>query len=100
MSISEKFMDETIRAIGYLIRFNYKSSISVKRLRSLYKIESVDNSKINFYWRCLKNLEQSGILKRYGTKTPKKYQVYNFFKFFELLHDVYLNQAVKAKING
>ncbi|MFX1410066.1 MAG: hypothetical protein ACFFA6_06920 [Promethearchaeota archaeon] len=97
MNINAKFMDETIRAIGYVIRFNYNSPISVKKLRNLYKIESVDKSKTNFYWRCLKSLEQNGILKRYGTKEPKKYQILNFFKFFELLHDSYVNQATLSQ---
>lgn len=97
MNIHEKFMDETILAIGNIINYEYSSIISVKRIRNLYHIDSIDNSKISFYWRCLQSLEQTGILKRYGAKQPKKYQVLNFYKFFELFHDSYINQAMMAK---
>lgn len=100
MSISEKFMDNTIRAIGYIIKSNYKSCISVKKLRQIYKIESVDNSKINFYWRCLQILEKNRVIERYGTKSPKKYRVLNFFKFFNLLYDAYTNQVRIGKNNS
>jgi len=89
MNIPEKFMDETIRAIENIIRNKYMSLITVKKLRNLYNIKSIDSSKINFYWRSLQSLEQTGILKRYGSKKPIKYQVLNFFKFFELYYDVY-----------
>jgi len=97
MNIYKKYMNETTRAIENIIRYEYTSLITVKKIRNIYNIKSIDNSKINFYWRCLEYLEKSGILKRYGTKKPKKYQVLNFFKFFELLYDVYLNQAKIAK---
>jgi hypothetical protein len=84
-------MDETIRAIWYIIRYKYTSLISVKKIRNLYNIKARDSSKINFYWRSLQVLEETGILKRYGSKKPKKYQVRNYFKFFELFYDVYIN---------
>ena len=97
MNIHEKFMNETIRAIMNIVRFRYTSLITVKKIRNLYNIKSKDGSKISFYWRCLQSLEQTGILKRYGSEKPKKYQVLNFFKFFELFHDVCINQAMITK---
>jgi hypothetical protein len=99
MSIYEKFMNETIYAIMNIIRYEYTSLITVKKIRNLYKIKSIDSSKINFYWRCLQSLEQTGILKRYGSKKPRKYKVLNFFKFFELFYDAYINQAMHTKNN-
>ncbi|MFX0027690.1 MAG: hypothetical protein ACFE8B_00650 [Candidatus Hermodarchaeota archaeon] len=90
-------MDETIRAIGDIIRFRYTSIISVKKIRDFHNIKAKNNSTINFYWRCLQALEQSGILKRYGSNKPKRYQVLNYFKFFELLHDAYISRAMITK---
>ncbi len=90
MNVHEKFMDETIFAIWNIIRYKYTSLITVKKIRNLYNIKARDSSKINFYWRSLQALEKTGILKRYGSKTPKTYQVFNFFKFFELFHDAYI----------
>ncbi|MFW9876804.1 MAG: hypothetical protein ACFFG0_27235 [Candidatus Thorarchaeota archaeon] len=90
-------MNETICAIMNIIRYEYTSLITVKKIRNLYNIKSIDNSKINFYWRSLQSLEQVGILKRYGSNKPKKYQVLNFFKLFELFHDAYINQAMHTK---
>ena len=84
MNIHEKFMNETIRAIMNIVRYRYTSLITVKKIRNLYNIKSRDSSKINFYWRSLEALEQTGILKMYGSKYPKKYQVLNFYKFFAL----------------
>jgi hypothetical protein len=100
MKIHEKFLDETIRAIDAITKDNYDSLISVKKIRDLYKISSLDYSKINFYWRSLDYLEEHKVLKRFNTKVPKKYQVLNFFKFFELLYDVYNNQAEIASSTG
>ncbi len=100
MKIPEKFLDETIRAIGVITKYKYDSLISVKRIRDLYKIDSLDYSRINFYWRALEYLEEHKVLKRFQSKLPKKYQVYNFFKLFELLYDVYNNQAETAKSTG
>ena len=91
MNIHDRFMDETIFAIENIIRYKYTSLITVKKIRNLYNIKSRDSSKINFYWRSLQALEQSGILKRYGSKKPIKYQVLNFFKFFELFYNAYIN---------
>ena len=91
MNVHEKFMDETVRAIENIIRFKYTSLITVKKIRDLYNIKSRDSSKINFYWRSLQALEQIGILKRNGSKKPIKYQVRNFFKFFELFYNAYIN---------
>ena len=91
MNIYEKFMDETTFAIENIIRYKYTSLITVKKIRNLYNIKSRDSSKINFYWRSLQALEQTGILKRYGSKKPIKYQVLNFFKFFELFYDTCCN---------
>jgi hypothetical protein len=100
MKIPEKFLDETIRAIDAITKDNYDSLISVKKIRDLYKISSLDYSKINFYWRSLDYLEEHKVLKRFNTKVPKKYQVLNFFKFFELLYDVYNNQTEIASSTG
>jgi hypothetical protein len=94
MKIPEKFLDETIRAIGVITKDKYDSLISVKRIRELYEIDSLDYSKINFYWRSLDYLEEHKVLKRFESNVPKKYQVLNFFKFFELLYDVYNNNQV------
>jgi len=95
MNVHEKFMDETICAIWDIIRYKYTSLITVKKIRNLYNIKPIDSSKINFYWRSLQALEQTGILKIYGSKKPKKYQVLNFFKFFELFYDAYINSGEK-----
>lgn len=92
MNIPERYLDETIRAIGTITKSKYNSLISVKKIRKLYKIDPLDHSKINFYWRSLHYLEKHKILKRYESKSPRKYQVLNFFKFFELLYKVYINQ--------
>ena len=93
MNIPEKYMDETIRAIGLITRSKYFSLISVKKIRDLYDIEPLEYSKISFYWRSLQSLEESNVLQRYGSKKPKKYRIRNFFKFFELLYDAYIHQA-------
>lgn len=90
MNVHEKIMDETICAIWNIIRFKYTSLITVKKIRNLNNVKSRDSSKINFYWRSLQALEQIGILKMYGSKNPKKYQVLNFYKFFERFYDVIL----------
>ncbi|MFX0081701.1 MAG: hypothetical protein ACFE94_08105 [Candidatus Hodarchaeota archaeon] len=97
MNIYEKFMNETICAIMNIIRYEYRSIITVKKIRNFYNITSIDNSKINFYWRCLQSLEETGILRRYGPKKPRKYRVLNFFKLFELFHDTYVNQGMLTK---
>ncbi|MHA2391747.1 MAG: hypothetical protein ACXAEX_07240 [Promethearchaeota archaeon] len=89
-------MDETIRAIGYITRDNYNSVITVKKIREFYRINPLDNSKINFYWRSLNTLELDGILKRKGNRSPKQFLVLNYFKFFELFHDSYMSQVVTA----
>jgi hypothetical protein len=86
-------MEETIHAIACLTRANYNTLITVKKIRELYDIDSLNYSKVNFYWRNLQFLEQIGILKRINTKSPKMYKVLNYFKFFELLHNSYSNQA-------
>ena len=96
MSISEKFMDDCIRAIGHITRHNYNTLITVKKIREFHKIDPFNNSKISFYWRCLQSLEQNGTLKRIGPKNPKKYRVLNFFKFFELFHDSHINWVMTA----
>ena len=87
-------MDETIRAIEKIIRYKYTTLITVKKVRDLYNVKSIESSKINFYWRSLESLEQTGILKRYGTKKPKKYQVLNYFKFFELFYDTSMRYLI------
>ncbi len=94
MNIHEKFMVQTICAIENIIRYKYTSLITVKKIRNLYNIKAIDSSKISFYWRSLQSLEQAGILKRDGSKTPKKYQVLNYFKFFELFYDVFIRYHV------
>ena len=91
-------MDETIRAIEKIIRYKYTTLITVKKLRDLYNVESIESSKINFYWRSLQALEQTGILKRYGSKKPKKYQVLNYFKFFELFYDTSMRYLIHNAI--
>jgi hypothetical protein len=96
MSISEKFMDDCIRAVEHITRDNYNTLISVKKIREFYKIDPLNNSKISFYWRCLQSLEQKGILRRIGPKTPKQYRVHNFFKFYELFHDSHINRMMMA----
>jgi hypothetical protein len=97
MNIFKKYIDETVRAIGEITRFEYHSLISVKKIRRLYKISPTDYSKINFYWRSLQLLEKNRILQRYGSNSPKKYRVANFFKFFDLLHDSYIDQVKLAE---
>jgi hypothetical protein len=91
MNVHEKYMDDTIRAIENIIRYKYTSIITVKKIRNIYRIKPKDSSKINFFWRSLQSLEKIGILKRFGSKNPIKYQVLNYFKFFELFYDAYVN---------
>lgn len=98
MNFNKKYMEETIRAIGYITRDNYNSVITVKKVREFFDINPLDNSKINFYWRSLHSLELNGILRRKGNKSPKQYLVSNYFKFFELLHDTYMSRV--AMVNG
>lgn len=83
MNVHEKILDETICVIWNIVRFKYTSLIAVKKIRNLYKIKPRDCSKINFSWRNLQVLEQTGILKMNESKKPKNYQVLNFFKFIE-----------------
>jgi len=97
MKIPEKFLDETIRAIEVITKNNYDSLISVKRIRDLYNIDPLDYSKISFYWRSLDYLEEHKVLRRFNSRVPKKYQVLNFFKFFELLYKIYNNQEEISK---
>ncbi|MHA2008290.1 MAG: hypothetical protein ACXABO_11690 [Promethearchaeota archaeon] len=96
MNFLEKHLDETIRAIGRITRDNYNSLISVKKIREVYEIDSTNNSKVGFYWRCLQDLEQQRILKRIGTQIPKKYRVQNYYDFFERLYHSYVNRRVMA----
>lgn len=94
MNVHKKYMDDTIRAIEYITKFEYHSLITVKKIRKFNKIDPSDYSKINFYWRSLHSLEENRILQRYGSKSPKKYRVLNFLKFFDLLHNVYIDQEI------
>lgn len=93
MNFYRKYMDGTIHAIARLTRINYNAIITLKKIRDLSNIQSSDHSKIAFYWRNLENLEEIGVLKRINDKSPKMYRLFNFFKFFELLHDTYLHQT-------
>ena len=99
MKIPEKFLTETIRAIEVITKDNYDSLITVKKIRDLYGIDSLEYSKINFYWRALDYLEEHKVLKRFNSKVPKKYQILNFFIFFELLYDVYNESERKLFIS-
>jgi hypothetical protein len=99
LNFLEKHLDEIIRAIGKITRDNYFSLISVKKIREVYGIDSTNNSKISFYWRCLKDLEQQGIIKRIGTQLPKKYRVQNYFNFFERLYHSYVDRRIMAAAN-
>ena len=94
MNIPKIFLDETIRAIENIIRYKYTSLITVKKVRNLYNVKPIDSSKINFYSRSLQSLEQTGILKRYESKKPIKYQVLNYFKFFELFYDTFIRYHI------
>ncbi len=96
MNIHKKFMNETLRAIGYMTKFEYHSLITVKKIRKFYKISPSDYSKINFYWRSLQYLEKNRVIKRFGSKSPRRYQIINFLKFFNLLHDIYLDNLKLA----
>jgi hypothetical protein len=100
MNIHKKYMDETVRAIGYITKFEYHSLITVKKIRKFNKIEPSDYSKINFYWRSLQTLENDRIVRRFGSNSPKKYRVLDYFKFFNLLHDVYMDQASISENSG
>jgi hypothetical protein len=99
LNIIEKHLDETIRAIGQVTSKNYFSLISVKKIREVYEIDSKNNSKVGFYWRCLQDLERQGVLKRVGTQSPKKYRVQNYFNFFEMLYHSYVDRRVMAASN-
>ncbi|MFW9772256.1 MAG: hypothetical protein ACFFFB_05480 [Candidatus Heimdallarchaeota archaeon] len=92
MNFYRKYFEETVVAIASLTRFNYNAEITVKRIRDLYKIDSFNYSKINFYWRSLQSLEEIGVLKQINTKLPKIFRVVNYFKFYELFHDTYLGR--------
>jgi len=96
MNFFQKFIDETLRAIGYITRDNYQSLISVKKVREFYEIDSTNYTKVNFYWRCLNYLEENRIITRVGTSVPKRYRVFNFYKFFDLLYHSYLNRVELA----
>lgn len=96
MNFFEKHLDEVIRAIGKITRDNYFSLISVKRIREVYEIDSINNSKVGFYWRCLQDLERQGVLKRVGTKLPKKYRIQNYYNFYERLYHSYVNRRLMA----
>ena len=80
MDIPNKYLEQTICAIESIIRYKYTSLITVKKIRKFYDVKSKDSSKINFYWRSLQALEETGILKIYEPKKPQRYQVLNFFK--------------------
>jgi hypothetical protein len=90
-------MDETIRAIVHFIRQNYNAIISVRKIREFYRIDSLNYSKVNFYWRSLQELEEKGILKRINLKVPKEYRIMNYYKFFNLLHYSYLSNVEIAE---
>jgi len=45
MNFFQKFIDETLRAIGYITRDNYQSLISVKKVREFYEIDSTNYYK-------------------------------------------------------
>jgi len=93
MHFYRKYMEETIHAIACITKNNYNAIISIKRIRDFYDINSTDHSKIAFYWRNLDTLDEIGVLKRINAKSPKLYRIFNYFKFFELLHDTYIHQV-------
>ncbi|NHJ26350.1 MAG: hypothetical protein EAX89_17355 [Candidatus Lokiarchaeota archaeon] len=90
-------MDDTIRAIMHFVRESYSSIISVKKIRDFYQIDSLNYSKINFYWRSLQELEEKGILKRVNSKIPKLYRVLNYYEFFNILQDSFVDNLQMAE---
>ena len=100
MNFNKKYMDDTIRAVMHFIKDSYTSIISVKKIRDFYHIDSSNYSKINFYWRSLQELENKGVLKRINSKTPRMYRVLNYYEFFNLLQDSYINnvQMIEAVV--
>ncbi len=97
MNFYKKYMDDTIRAIMHFVRESYSSIISVKKIRDFYQIDSLNYSKINFYWRSLQELEEKGILKRVNSKIPKLYRVLNYYEFFNILQDSFVDNLQMAE---
>jgi hypothetical protein len=97
MNFSKKYMDDTVWAIVHFIRESYNSIISVKKIRDFYRIDSLNYSKINFYWRSLQELEEKRILKRINSKIPKQYRVLNYYKFFNILQYEYVINVQEAE---
>ena len=64
--------------LKYIIE-NNPNSISTKRLRRHFKIESEDRSFINFVWRTLRSLEKNNCLV-IDRQKPKVYSLTEGFK--------------------
>lgn len=65
---------ETLEAINKLIENNV-NIVNTKRIRRCNHIKSSNRSKINFIWRTLKYLEETGILQKDGVINPTTYQI-------------------------
>jgi hypothetical protein len=70
--ISKNYIEEIISSINYLIGKG-KKIVDTKRLRRLNNVKSSNRSKINFYWRTLKQLENLNYLKLAKHTDPKSY---------------------------
>ena len=99
MNFSKKYLDDTIHAIEWITRKNFNVLISVKKVREFYLGDPSDHSRTNFYWRSLQYLERKGILECVRTQNPKQYRVFNFFKLFELVYDVYKKGTSSIQTN-
>ncbi|MFX1499984.1 MAG: hypothetical protein ACFFDH_03365 [Promethearchaeota archaeon] len=73
--ITLELFNEFLAAINNFIE-NNEHYVDVKKIRKFYKIKSSNRSKINFYFRFLKLLEQNGLIRIIiGKNKPKKYEL-------------------------
>ena len=67
-------LKETAEAINKLIERKVRL-VDVKRIRRCNRVKSSNRSKINFIWRSLKVLENTGYLEANGCNGPKTYKI-------------------------
>ena len=76
---SKKSLDDTLKAIN-LLRERGIKYIDTKKIRQTLDIKSNEHSKISFIWRALKHFREKGVLKEYGSSTPKRYEIVDIHK--------------------
>ncbi|MFX1453871.1 MAG: hypothetical protein ACFFDB_00715 [Promethearchaeota archaeon] len=91
-----KILKEVMEGIN--LEFEKTKMISVKRLRRIHGIISEDRSRINIYWRGLRNFEKRGIIELDENSKPANYLIHSIITKDELIkifQEEYTNKSSK-----